>query len=398
MTVVVDEGVAPDDRAVFGVHGNFAPLRKAPAHALEFCEPLDDRLVAHARDRGDRDGREGVAHVVHARKIEFHGQRRMVRTKDGEVHARADGAYVDGAHLCLGREAVPDHGLRDAVANAPDVFVVKAQHRDAVEGQTLEKVDEGGLEIFKIVSVGVHVVFVDVRHDRDHGREIQEGRVRLVGLGDKKLARPEPRVGARAVEAAADHEGGIEPARRQERGDERRGRRLSVGARDRDAAAQTHQFGEHHGARHDGNAEFARGGHFGIVGLHGRGNDDGVRPLDVAFVVSVGDAGAELLQALRHGASRKVGSAHDVTEIEQHLGDAAHAAAADADEMQVFDQKLHSNLLIVTPQGPLQSNPPRLRPPSDGRASGRSWPWRGCRLLSGLREARRALRGCILHF
>jgi len=44
------------------------------------------------------------------------------------------------------------------------------------------------------------------------GCKVQERRVALVGLGDEVLAETEPRVRARAVELAADHERRIDAA------------------------------------------------------------------------------------------------------------------------------------------------------------------------------------------
>src|SRR4029078_1075949 len=49
------------------------------------------------------------------------------------------------------------------------------------------------------------------------------------------------------------------------------------------------------------------------------------------------DPGAESRQALGHGVGLEVAALHLVTEVEQHLGDAAHAAAADADEVDAMD-------------------------------------------------------------
>ena len=115
-----------------------------------------------------------------------------------------------------------------------------------------------------------------------------------------------------------------------------------MGARNCDSAAKTHQFGEHHGARHDGNAELAGGDDLRVVLMHRRRNHHGVRAADVLFVVATEDARTERLQALGDGALREVRAAHDVAEIEHHLCDAAHARTADADEMQMVDQKLHA--------------------------------------------------------
>ena len=189
--------------------------------------------------------------------------------------------------------------------------------------------------------VGVHVVFVDVGDRRDHGREVEEGCVRFVRFRDEEFAGPEAGIRPRGIELPADHEGGIEPASSEERRGQRRRGGLSVRARNRDAAPQAHQFSEHHRAWHDGNAELAGGDHFRVVGLHGRGNNHGIRTTDVLFVVSEKNAGPELLQALGDGRAGNVRAADDVAEIEEHLGDAAHARAADADEVEVINEKLH---------------------------------------------------------
>ena len=340
VTVVVDEREGA--RFAVGARaGDFAVLREAAADTREFREPLGDRFARDARKRRNGDGRKGVPHVMEPRQIQNDGQRRMVGAQHREVHARADRLHVDRAHESVRRKAVADHGLRDAVADRTDVFVVHAKDRDPVEGEAFEEVDEGRLEVLEVVPVGVHVVFVDVRHDGDDGRQIEERRVRLVRFRDEEFARAEARVRARAVELPADDERGVEPALREKGCGERRRRRLPVGARNGDPAAKTHEFGKHHGARHDGDAEFARRDHFGVVRFHGRGNDDGVRPSDVLLVVALIDAGAETLQAFGDGRACEVRAAHDVAEVEHHFGDAAHARAADTDEMQMIDQKLH---------------------------------------------------------
>ena len=188
------------------------------------------------------------------------------------------------------------------------------------------------------------MVFVDIRDGRDHGREIEKRRVRLIGFRYEEFARAEPCVGTRRVELTADHEGRIESARRKERGNERGRCRLAVRARNGDAAAQAHEFGKHHRARYDGDAEFARRNDFRIVVLDGRRDHHGVCAANVALVVTERDARAEALQPLGDGALGDVRAAHDVPEIEEHLGDAAHACAADADEVKMIDQKLQFDL------------------------------------------------------
>src|SRR5450631_2732032 len=50
----------------------------------------------------------------------------------------------------------------------------------------------------------------------------------------------------------------------------------------------------------------------------------------------------QLFEVSRCDAFTKIGAAHLKTQIQQHLGDAAHAGTADANEVQVFDFVFHA--------------------------------------------------------
>ena len=53
------------------------------------------------------------------------------------------------------------------------------------------------------------------------------------------------------------------------------------------------------------------------------------------------DARAERGEALRHRIARQIRTAHLIAEIDEHFGNAAHARAADPDEVNVFDDMFH---------------------------------------------------------
>ena len=76
----------------------------------------------------------------------------------------------------------------------------------------MQELDEGLLQAREIVLVGIHVVGVDVGHHCDHRLQVQEARVRFVGLDDDEFAGAELGVRAGRVQPAADHEGRIETA------------------------------------------------------------------------------------------------------------------------------------------------------------------------------------------
>jgi hypothetical protein len=202
-------------------------------------------------------------------------------------------AHVDGAHLHVLVHAVGDDRARDHRDDRAHAGIVAADHRRAVERHAVQELDERGLQAREVVAVGVHVVGVDVGHDRQDRHQVQERRVGLVGLDHDVLARAEARVRAGAVEAAADDEGRVDAGLGQHAGDQRRRRRLAVRAGDRDALLQAHQLGQHHRARHHRDALGARGDHLGVVALHGGRRDDRLRIGDVGRVVADVDADAQ---------------------------------------------------------------------------------------------------------
>ena len=117
-------------------------------------------------------------------------------------------------------------------------------------------------------------------------------------------------------------------------------------AGDGDAVLQPHQFGQHLGALDHRNMQPARFGDFGIIiamaelvtttsapaMFSAAWPSKSVRPELPAAAVT-----AELLQ---------VGAGDPVAEVQQHFGDAAHADAADAHEMNALNFGKHENLIL----------------------------------------------------
>ena len=114
-----------------------------------------------------------------------------------------------------------------------------------------------------------------------------------------------------------------------------------MGAGDGDAVLEAHQLGEHLRARHHRDVTLARGDHLGVVGLHRGGHHDHVGGVHVGGIMAAHDARTHLLQAPGRGVVAEVRAAHTVTLVGQHLGDAAHARTADADEVDVSDLVFH---------------------------------------------------------
>jgi len=99
------------------------------------------------------------------------------------------------------------------------------------------------------------------------------------------------------------------------------------------AGFKTHQLGKHFGAAYDRQKARAGFDEFGIVRLDRRGDDEDLRVGEVLCRMADHHFDAETAQALDVGAVGDVAALHLVAEIMHDFGDAAHADAADANEV-----------------------------------------------------------------
>ncbi len=106
-------------------------------------------------------------------------------------------------------------------------------------------------------------------------------------------------------------------------------------AGDRHRVLEPHQLGEHLGPGDDGDLPRLRGEHLRVVPPDRRGDDHHVGRDQVLRPVADLQARAEPVQPARGLRLLEVRAADPVAEVEQHLGDAAHADAADAHEVHL---------------------------------------------------------------
>ena len=242
-------------------------------------------------------------------------------------------AEIGEPHVGLRIFAVGDDAaVLDAADQALHDRMIGAHHGEAVERHVLDEGAERILHRDEGLEV-VEMLGVDVGDDGDVGRQLQERAVGFVGLDHHPVAGAEPGVGAVGVDDAAVDHGRIEIRGIEQRRDERRRRGLAVGAGDGDAAFQPHQLGQHLGAAHHRQALLAGGNEFRVVALDRRRHHQHLGAVEVLRLVADGDLGALVAQPLDVGVVARVRALHRIAEVDQHLGDAAHADAADANEM-----------------------------------------------------------------
>ncbi len=269
-----------------------------------------------------------------------------------EVTASALLADVGGVHVGFVAESVSGHRFRDLRKQLADNRILQTENRLTVKRQPLDEIDEGLPEALEVAAVGFQMIGIDVRDHRHHRLQIQERGVALVGLGNQIAARTQAGVDTAADEPPADDIGGIEPALGEQARDQTRRGGLAMGAGDGDAVAETHQLGEHLRPRHHRDVPIPGAHELRVVRIDGRRNDDHLAVLDVLGIVTDVDAHTEVLQTPGHGVGGEIRARHLKTERVQHLGDAAHAGAADADEVHAANA-FHPDVVVHvrTPAG-----------------------------------------------
>ena len=153
----------------------------------------------------------GIQHVVQAGHVHRDVQRLALRAQHGEPGAHAFLADVDRAHVGVFAEAVGHGRAGDLREDLTHNRIIHAHHRQSVERQVVEELDEGLLQLVEVAAVGRHVVGVDIGDHRDHRLQVQEAGVALVGLGHQVEAGAELGVGPGGVQPAADDEGRVQP-------------------------------------------------------------------------------------------------------------------------------------------------------------------------------------------
>ena len=206
--------------------------------------------------------------------------------------------------------------------------------------------------------------WVDIRDHGDGCRQFHERAVGFVGFDDNPVPVAEPGVCAVCVDDAAIDDGGVKLPRIHHRSDDGCGRRLAMGAGNRDAPFQAHDLSQHFGARYYRNQPGACLDDFGVVGFYRRRNNDDLGFFQVRAVMADGDIDSEIAEPQDIGAFGDVAALNGVAEIVQNFRNPAHADPADPDEMDGADaerQRLHAAISragsVPGPRPPLRLTP-----------------------------------------
>ena len=196
-----------------------------------------------------------------ARQVEGDGQIRQddaVATLHGELHGSIDRTHIDRPHLRVVIESVAGDRAGHLRHDFLHRGIVRAKNGCSVERHAVQEIHKRTLEPVEVVTVGFHMVSIDVGHHSHNGQQVKERCIRFIGLDHDVVATAQPCIGTGAIEATANHKRGVQTGFGQHTGNKAGSGGLAMRAGNGDALFQAHQLGQHQGAWNDRNAFLAR--------------------------------------------------------------------------------------------------------------------------------------------
>ena len=270
-----------------------------------------------------------------ARNLEFDAERARRRRDPHPAGSRVvqpDGGVVGGS---VQHHAGVAAG-QGALGQCPGPGVVSARHQDAVRREQGREAVEGGIDGLG-GAVEVQVVRLDVGHHGDRGAVVQEGAVRLVGLGDEDARRAVCRVDSERRDVGADREGRVQSGALQQHRDHGGRGGLAVRSGDCHHSVIRHRGGQRLGAVQHRESGGAGRCELGVVGPDRGAGDHRLGVSQVAGSIADGDPRPGGREVRHDGQRLGVGAAHRDAAGHHDAGNGGHADAADADEVDAAE-------------------------------------------------------------
>src|SRR5690348_8345434 len=182
-------------------------------------------------------------------------------------------------------------------------------------------------------TVLIKMLAIDGGDDSDHRGKQEERPVALVGLDNDEIALAHLRVRAGVVHPTAYNKRGIETRSGENRSHHRSGGGLAVRPGHSDALFEAHQLGQHFSARNDGDLLLVRLDNLNVVRGNSGRDDHNLSAAHVFGAMPFIKRRAKLAKMFGHGCGSQIRARYGVAAREQDFGNAAHAAAADAHQV-----------------------------------------------------------------
>ena len=313
----------------------FAVDLKAAAGTLEVQGGIGALLHGQTDEAADGAHGKRIVNVV----VAGHSQTDMTGDLAPLLQVELKEAGLVFVHVqCLIIAVVLDakgaHAAVQRVHDVHGVLVIRIgkDHELGHEGKALE----GELQLAH-AAVVIQMVVVDVQHNGQIGGQLEEGLGELAGLDHDIVALAGLAVAIDEGQFAADDSGGVAACQFQRGGDHGSGGGLAVSAGDADALlVQAAHIAQQHAALDGGDAVGGSGTQLHVVLGDGRGIHHHVHTDDVVGAVAQADLHAHLPLVADDAAIQHIAAGDLVALGRKDLDQRIHAAAAAADEVDLF--------------------------------------------------------------
>ena len=324
VTIVVDNG-----------HPSLlAPDLKAAVNTAERCQTAANTLDRNLKFKRHKDRRHRVQHVMpsHAANRELAKLESPIAQFEAAIQVPA--VDISRHKIGIRRDAVGKHRSLDGGQDLSHLRIVNSQNRRAIEWNPVRKFDESFSDAIE-GAVVVDVLGVDAGNHRQNRRKLQERPIAFVRLNQQEIALSQTSIRSKGIDPSPDDDRGIFAGGVEDSRGDRSRRCLAVAAGDRDAVLEPHQLGEQFPALDDGNLAGFRRNSLRVVTRNRGADNDRVGALRVFGGVALKHPSPQRLQAFGDRGTPQVGAADAVAEVQKNLSYAAHADAANTDEVNM---------------------------------------------------------------
>ena len=236
--------------------------------------------------------------------------------------------------------AIGEYATARAREQCSQKRIVQTGRSRSIERHAIHKIEKGPLHILHI-AIAIHVLAVQIGHDRENGRQLQKRAIAFVRLGDQIFGAAQSRARSHRLHPATYNYGRVKSTGGQHGRNHGGGGGFAMHPRDSDAIFQAHQLRQHLRSLNDRNRLPMGGQNFWILWAQSGCSHDYVRPGDVGGCVTLKNDGPQTRQTVGNGGTLQVGAGDAMTQVEKNFGNSAHTDATNTNEMYVLRADEH---------------------------------------------------------
>jgi len=317
---------------------DFAGQLKPSVRALEFAQGIARGLHIALESMRAAERRQRVHHLEFSRHLQRHVADDFAAESEIKraVTILVEGK-IGGPVVALVAQTEAERGAAERLKQLHDAAVVAVADGDAMRRQQREELAEGFLNMIDI-AVKIQMIRVDVQHHRDRGTHVQEAGIELAGLGQEHAALADTGAAADEIKIAADVDGGIHFTLHQHLRKHGGGGGLAMRAAHADGGIEAlHQLTQQRCTLDIGQSEAGNLKPLRIIRQDGYRIHHQIRTVNVFREMADGDGNMQIIPQMLCGIRfQPVRAGDDIALLLKHLRQAAHAAAADADHMDML--------------------------------------------------------------